>query len=101
MNDVEYILGHSQKELARLKTQSEMARSITERLIREVRVTPGMRVFEIGSGYGDLSIQLGEKVGSSGEVVGIDQSSQAVAAAREWVKSKHIRNISFQHTEAS
>lgn len=101
MNDVEYILGHSQKELARLKTQSVMASSITERLLREVRLTPGMRIFEIGSGYGDLSIQLAEKVGSSGEVVSIDQSSQAVAAARERVKSKHIRNVSFQHTNAS
>lgn len=69
MNGVKYILGHSQRELARLETQSEMARSITERLIREVRVAPGMRIFEIGSGYGDLSIQLAEKVGSLGKLL--------------------------------
>lgn len=45
-------------------------------------IEPGMRVLDVGCGNGDLSRWLAGLAGSGGEVVGIDRSDAALAAAR-------------------
>ncbi len=47
------------------------------------RLSPGMRVLDLGCGPGSITLDLAEAVGPTGQVVGVDFSEDAVAAARE------------------
>jgi ubiquinone/menaquinone biosynthesis C-methylase UbiE len=44
---------------------------------------PGMKVLDIGSGFGDSTINIAEKVGKTGEAVGVDCAEKFIAASRE------------------
>jgi cyclopropane fatty-acyl-phospholipid synthase-like methyltransferase len=46
-----------------------------------------MRVLDIGCGVGDLSLLAAELVGSSGKVLGIDRSAEAIAIAARRAKA--------------
>lgn len=48
-----------------------------------VGIAPGMRVLDVGCGNGDLGRTVAALAGTGGEVVGIDRSEGALAAARE------------------
>jgi ubiquinone/menaquinone biosynthesis C-methylase UbiE len=56
-----------------------------------------MRVLDVGSGGGDTALLSEEVVGAEGEVVGVDQSPAAVAAAEKRIAAAGKRNISFRH----
>ena len=94
--ETEYILGHSDREMRRLMHQGAILRPITERLLRGAGIGRRMRVLDLGCGAGDVSILAGELVGRSGSVVGIDRSPEAIAFARERVRSAGLRHIEFE-----
>jgi 2-polyprenyl-3-methyl-5-hydroxy-6-metoxy-1,4-benzoquinol methylase len=99
MNDVpevEYILGHSDREIRRLMLQAAILRPITERLLREAGIGRGMRVLDLGCGAGDVSMLAAELVGGSGSVLGIDRSPEVVAFARERARSAGLRHVDFE-----
>lgn len=92
-----YILGHSAEEIERLMLQAAILRPFTERLLREAKIEPGMRVLDIGSGAGDVSMLAAELVGPSGSVVGIDSSEQAVAQAGARAQTAGLRQVVFKN----
>jgi ubiquinone/menaquinone biosynthesis C-methylase UbiE len=94
-NDRAYFLGHSETEVRRLALQNEFYRDATEHLLRRAGLAPGMRVLDIGCGGGDVSLLAADIVGSSGFVVGIDRSSEAIAAARRRVEAAGLRHVRF------
>jgi SAM-dependent methyltransferase len=91
-----YVLGHSDQELARLNGQARIVEPITRRFFREAGLVPGMRVLDVGSGAGDVSFLAADLVGDSGAIVGVDQSSAAVAAARARAFAGGRRNVFFR-----
>ncbi|SFS11755.1 methyltransferase domain-containing protein [Sphingomonas jatrophae] len=52
------------------------------RFFGSIGLKPGARVLDVGCGNGDLSRLIAALVGADGEVVAIDRSEQALAAAR-------------------
>ncbi len=50
------------------------------------KLTPGMRVLDLGCGTGDLALAALEKVGTQGEVIGLDFSEKMLSAAAERYK---------------
>lgn len=90
-----YVLGHSDREVERLRVQARLLDPITRRFLREAGLAPGMRVLDVGSGAGDVSFMAAELVGETGEVIGVDRASAAIAAARKRAESLSSRNISF------
>jgi SAM-dependent methyltransferase len=92
----EYELGHSDHELKRLGTQARLVEPMTRQFFRSAGLETGMRVLDVGSGAGHVSFLAAELVGPSGEVVGIDRSPAAVAAAQEGAKARSLSNISFR-----
>ena len=83
MTDAEYILGHSDSEIRRLVLQATLLRPLTERLLRDAGLAPGMRVLDVGCGVGDVAMLAASIVGPSGQVVGIDREATAINAARQ------------------
>jgi ubiquinone/menaquinone biosynthesis C-methylase UbiE len=101
MPDPAYVLGHSERELERLRAQARLIEPITRGFFREAGLAPGMRVLDIGSGAGDVAFLAAELVGSSGEVLGIDRVATAVAAATRAARERSLANVSFRQGDAS
>jgi ubiquinone/menaquinone biosynthesis C-methylase UbiE len=95
----DYFLGHSDAEIERLAQQSAFYRDATEALLKSAGLAPGMRVLDIGSGAGDVSLLAAEMVGPSGAVLGIDRTVAAVNAARRRVAALEIKHITFAVAE--
>lgn len=90
-----YQLGSAPAELERLNRQGDRLAPATRMILSEAGLRPGMRVLDLGAGAGDLSLLAAELVGPSGEVVGIEQSPQAVASATERARALGRDNVRF------
>ena len=90
-----YVLGHAQAELQRLIRQSAFYAELTENVFRSAGLGEGMRVLDAGCGAGDVSFLAARLVGPSGAVVGVDQSPQALALARERAETEELRYVKF------
>jgi ubiquinone/menaquinone biosynthesis C-methylase UbiE len=97
MMEAKYILGHSQDEFSRLMRQAVILRPFTERLLRNAKIEPGMRVLDLGCGAGDASMLAAELVGPSGSVVGIDRNPQVIALASSHAQAAGLGQITFQN----
>jgi SAM-dependent methyltransferase len=60
---------------------------------------PGASVLDIGCGTGTTTMQLADRVGSSGRVLGVDLSSRMLARARE--RAADRPNVTFAIEDAS
>lgn len=96
MNNPGYVLGHSDRELSRLKVQAQLLEPFTRQFLCDAGIVAGMRVLDIGSGAGDVACLAAELVGVSGEVVGTDTAVAAVTAARQSAQTKGLRHVSFR-----
>src|SRR4051794_11356552 len=95
----EYVLGHSEAELARLVSQSSFFGDLTEDLLRRAGVGSGMRVLDVGCGAGDVSFLARSLVGAGGSVHGVDLSEAAVATARERAAAAEAENVTFEKAD--
>lgn len=64
-------------------TGAEAIQAYKRRSHRLLRPADGDRILDVGCGTGDDVLMLAERVGSDGEVVGIDNSETMVETARE------------------
>lgn len=96
-----YVLGHSERELERLRRQAQLIDPITRQFLVEAGITPGMRVLDIGSGAGDVAFIAADLVGPNGQVVGVDRSAAALARARTRAESQSLANVTFVESELS
>jgi SAM-dependent methyltransferase len=64
------------------------------------RIAPGESVIDIGCGCGDSSLELAERVGAGGSVLGFDLSAVMLARARERARERGISNVSFVQADA-
>lgn len=84
----EYVLGTAADELERLGIQHRLWGASAHDLWRLANIEPGRRVLDVGCGPGHASMDLAMLVGTTGSVVGIDESAgfidhlNAQAAAR-------------------
>lgn len=92
----DYVLGHSQREIRRLTIQASILRPITERLIQNVKLAPGMRVLDLGCGAGDVSMLVAAFVGPTGSVLGIDWNKDVLAVAAERARVEGFSQIRFE-----
>lgn len=93
----DYVLGHSDQELARLNRQANLIDPPTRQFFREAGVSTGMRVLDVGSGAGHTAFIAAELVGATGEVVGTDRSPDAIKRAQANADARKLRTVSFRH----
>src|SRR5262249_17256867 len=98
-SDEGYVLGHSQQEFRRLEQQAAYFRDLTEDLLRRAGIIAGMRVLDLGSGVGDISLLAAEFVGTSGSVLGIERSPEAVETATKRASLAGLAQIKFMTGE--
>jgi ubiquinone/menaquinone biosynthesis C-methylase UbiE len=91
----DYVLGHSKAELQRLEKQAHFFGDLTALVFREAGLREGMHILDIGSGAGDVSFLAGRFVGSSGSVLGIDRSEEAVSEANARARAQGAKQVSF------
>jgi len=96
-----YALGSTDAEHERLIRQAALLASCTERFFREAGIASGQRVLDIGSGVGDVAMLVGQLVGPSGEVVGIERDPRSVARARARVADARLSHVTFIECDAS
>lgn len=94
-DDADYVLGTSEQEQERLRAQGDAVGPMTERLLVQAGIGPGMKILDVGCGSGDVSILAARLVGAGGEVVGIDREPRMVAAARDRARSVDLSAVSF------
>jgi SAM-dependent methyltransferase len=90
-----YQLGSSAAELERLDLQGRVLAPATRTILRTAGVRRDMRVLDLGSGAGDVAFAAAELAGPAGEVVGIDQSPDAVAKATARARQRGLSNVRF------
>ena len=79
----------------RLDLQGRVLAPATRAILQTAGVRRGMRVLDLGSGAGDVAFVAAELAGPAGEVVGIDQSPDAVAKATARAGQRGLSNVRF------
>lgn len=75
---------------------SPLGRAAQER----ARVRPGERVLDVGCGVGQTTLELAERVGPSGSVLGVDISTPMLARARERARAAGAAHVRFENADA-
>ncbi|MEZ0076056.1 methyltransferase domain-containing protein [Planotetraspora sp. GP83] len=90
-----YLLGASTSERERLLVQGEMFRPEAERLLDQCGIQPGWRAIDVGCGPLGVMDLLSERVGTAGEVVGLDSEPRMLELAKETVAEKRLGNVTL------
>ena len=90
-----YVLGNHAEELARLDLQAAAIERPTRLLLQAAGLTAGMRVLDLGTGLGHVARLAAELVGPTGSVLGIDQSADVLAVARERTQQAGMVQVTF------
>lgn len=93
--DATYTLGRTSHETTRLIEQSRIYGESTKRLCKRAGIIDGMCVLEIGSGAGDVALMLAERVGPTGQVVGVDINTEILDTARQRATDAGLQNVEF------
>lgn len=68
---------------------------ITERLLVDAGIGPGMRVLDAGCGYGKVTALVARLVGAQGHVVGLDRHAAALETAGARAAELGLTNVTF------
>ena len=69
-------------------------------VIPNLPIQEGMSVLDVGCGWGDMSLQMAEIVGSKGRVVGIDCVDAFLEEAKKDAAAKELMNVEFSRGDA-
>lgn len=89
----EYILGTDQQESARLRLQHRLWSAAAHVAWERARIRPGMCVLDVGCGPGHAALELAEIVGSSGRVIGIDESPAFLKQLHDQAVARRLTNV--------
>jgi ubiquinone/menaquinone biosynthesis C-methylase UbiE len=77
-----YVLERTPQEYERLRAQSRMWNGAASRAFEEVGLGAGQRCLDAGCGPGETMRLMADRVGSGGEVVGVDVDAPLLATTR-------------------
>jgi ubiquinone/menaquinone biosynthesis C-methylase UbiE len=73
----DYVLGHCAEEYERLQHQAQALEPATKRIFQSIGLRAGSSCLDIGCGPGEVIRLMGEIVGPSGRVTGLDRDTRA------------------------
>ena len=83
----DYVLGHSSDEYERLRRQAKVLEPATRRVFQLIGLQPGWTCLDVGCGPGESMRLMGEFVGPSGDVTGLDRDRKAGCEAIERLRA--------------
>jgi SAM-dependent methyltransferase len=96
LDDVDvYALGRTESETWRLIRQHQVYGHLTRQFLVSAGIGAGMRVLDVGSGAGDVSLLLADLVGPRGRVVGLDLNPVVLDTARCRAGAAGWSNVTF------
>ena len=90
----DYVFGGNQTELQRLLVQAQGLEPEARWLLDHIGIEDGWRAADIGCGPIGVLDLLSERVGSSGEVVGIEREERFAEMARNEIRRRELNNVS-------
>ena len=87
-----YVLGNTSSEIERLKIQSSLFESLTKDALLKAGIKKGMKCCDIGCGPGEVTKMMGDIVGNTGKVFGVDINEDYINYCKSTTTQ---RNISF------
>lgn len=90
----EYVLGSSDREIARLAFQHEVWSGATGGLWRTAGISFGDSVADLGCGPGFATLELARLVGPEGSVAAVDASERFVTLVSDKLASQGVENVS-------
>jgi SAM-dependent methyltransferase len=93
MPDHGYILGDTDDELARLRSQHEVWRDQTRQLYRRAGFRQGQTLLDVGCGPGFTTGDLLEIAGPDGRVIAIDSSPKVIEILNAEMSTRGISNV--------
>lgn len=91
----EYVLGTDDVEIARLGVQHELWVPRMLQCWDRAGVGEGMRVLDVGCGPGYATLDLGQRVGPTGEVVGIERSQRYITYGMQRCIARGTNHVHF------
>jgi len=95
----DYILGHTSVEYQRLRQQALAWEQVTRRVLQANGLQTGMRCLDIGCGPGEVMRLMGEIVGPSGQVTGVDIDGKLGRETLGVLQATTPSNFSFLETD--
>ena len=89
----EYVLGTDAAELHRLGFQHALWSDLAHESWKDAGIAPGMTVLDVGCGPGFASADMAAIVGSTGRVIGVDESPGFVEALRRRAEALGLRGV--------
>lgn len=96
-----YLMGAATSELDRMLFQGELFRREAEQLLERCGPGPGARALDVGCGPLGIVDLLAERVGTDGEVVGLDVQAEMVDRARREIADRGLGNVRLVHGDAA
>jgi SAM-dependent methyltransferase len=96
----EYVLGGTETELSRLRAQASEYEAEARWLLDTTSLRPGSRVVDVGCGPIGILALLAEKVGTEGEVVGLEREPRFAALARHEIGRLGLSNVRVVEADA-
>jgi ubiquinone/menaquinone biosynthesis C-methylase UbiE len=91
----DYVLGYTAAEYERLRRQGQTFGPVTRRLFQAIGLQPGWTCLDLGCGPGETMRLMGEFVGPSGEVTGLDRDATAGREAVERLQATGTSRYRF------
>jgi len=71
----------------------EESKKLLETIVQFIEPKTGETIVDVGTGAGFLALELAEKVGKNGKVIGVDISKQAIQQARRKVTARNRHQL--------
>jgi ubiquinone/menaquinone biosynthesis C-methylase UbiE len=92
-SDANYVWGTGATEQQRLLQQIELYTPQASWLLDHLKIKSGSRAIDLGCGLLGILDLLSEKVGTEGEVMGVEWESRFVETAKELLAERKIKNV--------
>jgi SAM-dependent methyltransferase len=96
-----YVLGSSEAERQRLVRQAKSFAAEASWLLDQVGVKPGWRAADVGCGPIGIMDLLCDRVGVTGETVGVDNEARMITMARQVAAELNLTNLTLVEAEAT
>lgn len=96
MSGKRYVIRGGEEGRKRLRVLARVNRPFTIEFLNLVGIDDGMHCMDLGSGGGDVALELAKMVGQTGRIVGIDFDDAKIQIAKKEAFDTSFNNVAFR-----